>query len=78
MNRTLDDDALDAFVDTLAQRLATFDRETPGVAKAQINRFGLPIAAELQSSIDLFFPALASPAGHDRADVPLTGARDPA
>ncbi|MCX5541142.1 enoyl-CoA hydratase/isomerase family protein [Paraburkholderia sp. CNPSo 3076] len=66
VNRTLDDDALDAFVDTLAQRLATFDRETLGAAKAQINRFGLPTAAELQSSIDLFFPALASPAGQAR------------
>jgi len=66
VNRTLDDDALDSFVDTLARRLATFDRETLGAAKAQVNRFGTPTAAELQSSIDLFFPALASPAGQAR------------
>jgi enoyl-CoA hydratase/carnithine racemase len=66
VNRTLDDAELDSFVDTLVQRLASFDRETLGMAKAQINRFGMPTAAELQSSIDLFFPALASPAGQAR------------
>ncbi|MFL9919284.1 enoyl-CoA hydratase/isomerase family protein [Paraburkholderia fungorum] len=66
VNRTLDDDELDAFVDTLAQRLASFDRETIGAAKAQVNRFGTPTGAELQSSIDLFFPALASPSEQAR------------
>ena len=66
VNRALDDDDLDSFVDTLVRRLASFDRETLGAAKAQISRFGVPTAAELQSSIDLFFPALASPAGQAR------------
>ena len=66
VNRTLDDADLDSFVDTLVRRLATFDRETLGAAKAQINRFGVPTASELQSSIDLFFPALASPSGQAR------------
>ncbi|WP_233866830.1 enoyl-CoA hydratase/isomerase family protein [Paraburkholderia adhaesiva] len=66
VNRTLDDDDLDAFVETLARRLASFDRETLGAAKAQVNRFGTPTSAELQSSIDLFFPALASPSGQAR------------
>ncbi|MEX3856734.1 enoyl-CoA hydratase/isomerase family protein [Paraburkholderia sp. BR10923] len=66
VNRTLEDDALDAFVDTLAHRLASFDRETLGAAKAQINRWGMPAASEIQSSIDMFFPALASPSGQAR------------
>ncbi|MGF6732009.1 enoyl-CoA hydratase/carnithine racemase [Paraburkholderia youngii] len=66
VNRTLEDDALDAFVDTLAHRLASFDRETLGAAKAQINRCGMPAASEIQSSIDMFFPALASPSGQAR------------
>jgi hypothetical protein len=35
--------------------LASFDRETLGAAKAQINRFGTPTATELQSSNDIFF-----------------------
>jgi len=61
VNRTLDDDALDAFVDTLVRRLASFGRETLAAAKAQVNRFGMPTAAELQSSNDKIFPLLALP-----------------
>ena len=66
MNRTLDDDDLDSFVDALVRRLASFDRETLAAAKTQINRFGTPTAAELQSSNDLFFPLLASPGAQAR------------
>jgi enoyl-CoA hydratase/carnithine racemase len=61
VNRTLDDVDLDSFVDTLVRRLASFDRETLGAAKAQINRFGMPTAAELKSSNEMIFPLLALP-----------------
>jgi enoyl-CoA hydratase/carnithine racemase len=61
VNRTLDDNDLDSFVDTLVRRLASFDRETLAAAKAQVNRFGMPTAAELQSSNDMIFPMLALP-----------------
>jgi enoyl-CoA hydratase/carnithine racemase len=66
VNRTLDDDDLDSFVDTLVWRLASFDREALAAAKAQINRFGTPTAAELQSSNDMFFPTLALPSAQAR------------
>jgi len=66
VNRTLDDDDLDSFVDALARRLASFDRETLAAAKAQINRFGTPTATELQSSIDVLFSTLASPSAQAR------------
>ena len=59
VNRTLDDEGLDPFVDALVRRLATFDREALGAAKAQVNRFETPTATELQSSTDIFFSALA-------------------
>jgi enoyl-CoA hydratase/carnithine racemase len=61
VNRTLDDDDLDSFVDALARRLASFERETLGAAKRQINRFGTPTASELQSSNEMIFPMLALP-----------------
>ena len=61
VNRTLDDDHLDSFVDALVRRLASFDRRTLAAAKAQINRFGIPTAAELQSSNEMIFPMLALP-----------------
>ena len=66
VNRTLDDDGLDSFVDTLVRRLASFDREVLAAAKAQINRFGTPTATELQSSNDMIFPMLAWPSAQAR------------
>ena len=66
VNRALADNELDSFVDILARRLATFDREALAAAKAQVNRFGKPTAAELQSSNDLFFPLLALPGAQAR------------
>src|SRR5690349_3754508 len=66
VNRTLDDDALDSFVDALAGRLASFDGETLAAAKTQINRFGTPTVAELQSSNDMFWSTLALPGAQAR------------
>jgi len=66
VNRTLDDGDLDTFVDALVRRLASFDRETLAAAKAQINRFGVPTAAELQSSNEMIFPMLALPSAQAR------------
>ncbi|WP_233843187.1 enoyl-CoA hydratase/isomerase family protein [Dyella sp. 2HG41-7] len=66
VNRTLDDKDLDAFVDTLVRRMDSFDRETLAAAKAQLNRFGVPTAAELKSSTDAFFSTLASPGARAR------------
>src|SRR5215469_928420 len=66
VNRTLDDGDLDSFADTLAGRLASFDLETLAAAKAQINRFGTPTAAELQSSNDMIFSLLAGPSAKAR------------
>ena len=66
VNRTLDDDDLDSFVDRLVRRLASFDREVLAAAKAQINRFGTPTATELQSSNDMIFPMLTLPAAQAR------------
>jgi len=66
VNRTLDDGDLDSFVDTLVLRLASFGRETLGAAKAQINRFGVPTAGELQASNEMIFPMLALPDAQSR------------
>jgi enoyl-CoA hydratase/carnithine racemase len=66
VNRALDDDDIDSFVDALVRRLASFDREVLAAAKEQINRFGLPTAVELQSSNDMIFPMLAWPSAQTR------------
>src|SRR6201996_7884303 len=66
VNRTLDGDYLDSFVDALAHRLASFDLEPLPAAQAQGNRSGTPPATELQSGTDLFFPLRALPAAQPR------------
>jgi enoyl-CoA hydratase/carnithine racemase len=66
VNRTLNDDELDGFVDALVRRLVSFDSEVLATAKAQINRFGMPTAAELQSSNDMIFPLLTLPGAQAR------------
>jgi enoyl-CoA hydratase/carnithine racemase len=66
VNRALDDIDLDSFVNTFAKRLASFDRDVLAAAKAQINRFGMPTAAELQSSNDKIFSILAWPSAQAR------------
>src|SRR6202007_567205 len=74
VNRTLDDDHLDSFVDALVLRLASFDSEALAAANAQVNRFGPPQAHEFQSSNDLLFSTLASPdAQARRAKVRAAG-----
>jgi enoyl-CoA hydratase/carnithine racemase len=71
VNRTLDDGELDAFVDNLASRLASFDREALGAVKAQVNRVGVPTASEIVSSNEMFFVALGHPqAKARRANIP--------
>ncbi|MFZ0268883.1 enoyl-CoA hydratase/isomerase family protein [Caulobacter sp.] len=66
INRALDDDALDGFVDALAARLASFDRQTLGDLKTQVNRIGVPTGAELETSNSMFFEALKQPASQAR------------
>jgi len=66
VNRALEDSDLDAFVETLLQRLASFDRDTLAAAKIQINRVGTPTAAELQSSTDKFWTTLSWPSAQAR------------
>ena len=70
VNRTLDDDDLDSFVDALVRRLASFDREALAAAKAQINRFGMPTAsrASVEQRPVLPNPGLAQCAGAPRQD----------
>jgi enoyl-CoA hydratase/carnithine racemase len=60
VNRTLDDGELDAYVDNLATRLVSFDREALGAVKAQVNRVGVPTGSDIESSYRMFFAAVAS------------------
>ncbi|MFI1046314.1 enoyl-CoA hydratase/isomerase family protein [Streptomyces griseoruber] len=61
VTRALPDSELDAFVGTVAARLASFDRASLASAKAQINRASLPPDADLVAAYGEFSHSLTLP-----------------
>nr|WSZ12169.1 enoyl-CoA hydratase/isomerase family protein [Streptomyces canus] len=59
--RALPDSELDAFVDTIVRRLASFDRTSLASAKAQINRASLPPDADLVAAYREFAHSITLP-----------------
>lgn len=59
VTRTLPNAELDAFVDKLANRLATFDKTALVTVKKQINAVTAPTEAELQTSYTEFLKSLS-------------------
>ena len=66
INRALPDAELDDFVDTLARRIASFDKPALSEAKRLINRQTLPSAADLIETQDVFLHAFAWPSVRER------------
>ena len=65
VNRTVHDDDLYLFVDSHVRRWSrSIVKREP--RQEPVSRFGMPTAAELQSSNDLFFPLLALPGAQAR------------
>ena len=58
VNRALPDKQLDAFVDALARRIATFDVRAIAAAKRLINQVSMPSADNLLSALNSFQTAL--------------------
>lgn len=67
VTRALPDSELDAFVGTVAARLASFDRTSLASAKAQINRASLPPDADLVAAYGEFAHSLTLPGFLTRA-----------
>ena len=67
VTRALPDSELDAFVGTVAARLASFDRASLASAKAQINRASLPPDADLVAAYGEFSHSLTLPGFLTRA-----------
>jgi enoyl-CoA hydratase/carnithine racemase len=58
VNRALPDAELDGFVDTLARRIASFDRRAIAAAKNLVNQVSLPSADRLLDALNSFQTAL--------------------
>src|SRR6478672_8351130 len=66
VNRALPDSELDGFVDTLARRIASFDRRPIAAAKKLINDVSLPTAQSLLDGLTSFTTALTWPEAQTR------------
>ncbi len=73
VNRSLPDAELDAFVDALARRIASFDRHAIGLTKSFVDGPSLPSDAELKPSWDAFTGSVVLPEARRRLEalVPL-------
>jgi enoyl-CoA hydratase/carnithine racemase len=67
VTRALPDAELDAFVDTIVARLASFDRTSLTSAKAMVNRAVLPPDADLVAAYEEFMHSLTLPGFLTRA-----------
>lgn len=66
VDRTIDDNGLDDFVDALATRVSSFDLDALAQIKAQISRIGVPTGQEIETSNGLFFAGLSRPDAVER------------
>jgi enoyl-CoA hydratase/carnithine racemase len=66
VNRALPDAELDAFVDALAQRIASFDKQAIAETKRLVDVASLPPDAEIAPEWEAFMAALARPAAQTR------------
>ncbi|HXC26690.1 MAG TPA: enoyl-CoA hydratase/isomerase family protein [Stellaceae bacterium] len=66
VNRALPDAELDPFVDALAERIASFDKEAIANTKRLVNIASLPPDAEIAPEWDAFMASLGRPAAQTR------------
>ena len=78
VNRAVDDGELDGLVDTLARRIASFDKESIAAVKQQINRYTLPSGDDIKSSADIYFESFGWPGSRRRLPAALAAGRNQA
>jgi len=69
VNRALPDAELDTFVDALAMRIASFDKEAIADTKRLVNIASLPSDAEIAPEWEAFLTALERPAAQNRIKI---------
>ena len=66
VNRAFPDAELDAFVDTLALRISTFDKEALAAIKHQVNAATLPRDADVAPEWDAFIASVGRPQAQEK------------
>jgi enoyl-CoA hydratase/carnithine racemase len=76
VNRTVPDAELDGLVDTLARRIASFDKDSITAVKEQVNRYTLPSAEDIKSSYDMYFASFGWPGSRRRLPAAIEAGRN--
>jgi enoyl-CoA hydratase/carnithine racemase len=76
VNRTVDDKDLDALVETLAGRIASYDKESIAAVKQQINRHTLPSPEDMMSSLEIYLTSFEWPGSKRRLAAALAAGRN--
>ena len=66
VNRALPDSELDGFVDALAMRIASFDKQAIAETKRLVDAASLPSDAEIAPEWDAFLASVQRPASQNR------------
>lgn len=66
INRAVADEGLDAFVENLARRIASYDKESIAAVKQQIDRHTLPSADDMMSSLQMYLASFQLPGSKRR------------
>jgi enoyl-CoA hydratase/carnithine racemase len=69
VNRSLPDAELDSFVDALAMRIASFDKEAIAETKRLVDKASLPADADIAPEWDAFIASLGRPATQARIEA---------
>jgi enoyl-CoA hydratase/carnithine racemase len=78
INRLVADEELDAVVDELARRIASFDKMSIAAVKHQIGRYTLPSAEDIKSSYDTYMQSFDWPGSKSRLPAALAAGRNKA
>ncbi|BBZ33628.1 enoyl-CoA hydratase/isomerase family protein [Mycolicibacterium confluentis] len=76
VNRAVDDKDLDTFVDTLAHRIASYDKESIAAVKQQINRHTAPSPEDMLSSLEIYMSSFQWPGSKRRSAAALAAGRN--
>jgi enoyl-CoA hydratase/carnithine racemase len=76
VNRTVDDQDLDDLVDTLARRIASYDKESIAAVKQQINRHTLPSPEDMRSSLEIYLTSFEWPGSKRRLAAAMAAGRN--
>ncbi len=76
VNRTVDDAELDSLVETLARRIASYDKESIAAVKQQINRHTLPSPQDMMSSLEIYLSSFQWPGSQRRLAAATAAGRN--